>query len=205
MHVVNPEPTENERELEVAVLLVELLQELSGPKISIENVIETIFAKASVTGSEQIPLRSPARQVLFAVIGICSMIYQPEFLVEATEQPQFRFVRHEPNPPTSLNALNICKRPVSALLREFKIVQPLQPQASSKAYTSDPLDHKDALGSSNISFAALKSACGITISWVNTLDAHLLLDPSTRTLYLFRFPSYCAATYLSDSKSFLAR
>ncbi|KAF2793724.1 hypothetical protein K505DRAFT_223725, partial [Melanomma pulvis-pyrius CBS 109.77] len=58
---------------------------------------------------------------------------------------------------------------------------------------------------SNISYSALKSSCRIDISWIDYLDQHLRFDPHDRILYLFRYPSYCAAACASGHDSFLSR
>ena len=178
-----------------ALVMVESLRGMQDAKTSIDGVLDGIFRSNSIASEEQISVRPLARQLLFAVIGTCSMIYQPALLSKTNSFSSFDLVRHDPELSTRINT-DVCPRPISALLREFEIVQD---------FHVVPLDRSNALTTSNISFSALKGSCGVNISWVDSLNDHFVFNVDSRTLHLFRFPSCCAATYLGDDDSFLAK
>lgn len=48
------------------------------------------------------------------------------------------------------------------------------------------------LGSKDLNFAFLEKFLGISISWVDSLAAHMEFDPAAGVLFLYRFPSFCA-------------
>lgn len=57
-------------------------------------------------------------------------------------------------------------------------------------------DEEDALFESSLNYFTLHTIGRIKLKWVDTLTAHLAFDRSTRTLSLFRYPSFCVANVL---------
>lgn len=63
-------------------------------------------------------------------------------------------------------------------------------------------DHPRPLFASQINAHVLISVMKINFAWTDILGAHLDFDERTRTLYLFRFPSFCVQNcYLYSEKS----
>ncbi|KAL8911212.1 MAG: hypothetical protein Q9172_007712 [Xanthocarpia lactea] len=190
--------------LETVLLLIECLKELQEPRTSIDNALDRVFAKTGVTSDVSKNMQPIARQDMFAVIGICSMIYQPASFSQSTPASIFRLVQTDPSRYSTIST-DVCRRPLFALLREFEMMRDPHSQLgypNGEGGTSG--NHNDALTSSNLSFSALKESCRIEIEWTMSLDAHLIFNTDSKTLHLFRFPSYCAAAHLNGSDSFLA-
>ncbi|KAK4039377.1 hypothetical protein C8A01DRAFT_47166 [Parachaetomium inaequale] len=54
----------------------------------------------------------------------------------------------------------------------------------------------DILYESSLNYFTLRTIGRVKLKWVDTLTAHLAFDRSTRTLSLFRYPSFCVANLL---------
>jgi hypothetical protein len=92
------------------------------------------------------------------------------------------------------------RRPISKILHHF------QPHYADVKEVEDPLGDlrnqsgggmsNDVLYESSLNYFSLSTIGRVRITWVDTLTSHLAFDRSTRTLSIFRFPSFCATNVL---------
>ena len=53
---------------------------------------------------------------------------------------------------------------------------------------------------SSLRFNILKEIGKVNVEWTDVLSTHLIFNAITRTLYLFRLPSFCAVSCISGDK-----
>jgi hypothetical protein len=92
------------------------------------------------------------------------------------------------------------RRPISKIFHHF------QPHYADVKEVEDPLGDlrnqsgggmsNDVLYESSLNYFSLSTIGRVRITWVDTLTSHLAFDRSTRTLSIFRFPSFCATNVL---------
>lgn len=71
---------------------------------------------------------------------------------------------------------------------------------TAKADYSESTRSDDVLYQSSLDYFSLLTIGRVKLKWVDTLTSHLAFNRSKRTLYIFRFPSYCAINVLHDGK-----
>ncbi|KAL9023727.1 MAG: hypothetical protein Q9196_007015 [Gyalolechia fulgens] len=140
-----------------------------------------------------------ARNFVFAVLGWQTMLYRPALgtcppqqLAVADEQDGYRGQAFMALKQSHLST----KRPIHEFLMGFGILLP-----PANYCTSTDLDDKKAfedlkaIGSDMLNAFLLDSIGHVKLKWVDVLSCHLEFDERTNTLFLFRFPSFCAVHY----------
>lgn len=135
--------------------------------------------------------------LVFAVLGWRSMLYQAAFNVcsihelaihQDSDQPQSGLVFDTHRIPAELS-----DRPLSVLLKAFGQLLPprsvnspyLASETGSMASVWQPLHPEET------NAYLLHVLLHVNIRWVDILALHLDYDKATRTLCLFRYPSFC--------------
>jgi len=86
-------------------------------------------------------------------------------------------------------------QPLFMLLNQFGDILPdVKPETSRNAMNNF-LPASESIAVQLICFGTVHHVTQLTIEWVDSLNLHLELDVSRRTLKLFRFPSYCRMMY----------
>ncbi|KAL8736415.1 MAG: hypothetical protein Q9166_000207 [cf. Caloplaca sp. 2 TL-2023] len=150
-----------------------------------------------VTARQEGPLE--ARNFVFAVLGWQTMLYwpalgicPPQQLAVADEQDGYRgqaFMALKQNHLAT-------KRPIHEFLMGFGILLP-----PVNYCTSTNLDERRAfedlknIGPDMFNAFLLDSIGHFKIKWVDVMSCHLEFDERTNTIFLFRFPSFCAVNY----------
>lgn len=95
------------------------------------------------------------------------------------------------------------QRPLSSIFHRFQ--SPLEELDDSRSHLTN-IGTQSNTGSSNgvlyqssLNYYSLFTIGRVRLDWVDTLAAHLAFDPSTSTLSVFRFPSFCAINVLRNS------
>ncbi|CAG8166267.1 unnamed protein product [Penicillium nalgiovense] len=142
-------------------------------------------------------LQGPQTLLVFAVLGWRSMLYQAAFNVcsiqelaihQDSDQPQSGLVFDTHRIPAELS-----DRPLSVLLKAFGQLLParsansayLASETGSMASVWKPLHPEET------NAYLLHVLLHVNIRWVDILALHLDYDKTTRTLCLFRYPSFC--------------
>ncbi|KAI1276949.1 hypothetical protein F5Y07DRAFT_118024 [Xylaria sp. FL0933] len=122
-------------------------------------------------------------QAIFILCGLLSMVYEPSTQGQARINAPDWLVAHQlVQPEVSLRT--ILDRPLGFFLRSYGQLLP-EPrhhisQATRQVYAS------------SLSAYSLRNIGKITFEWTGTLSNHLTFLPLTRTLLIFRYPSFCA-------------
>lgn len=108
------------------------------------------------------------------------------------EEEQFRIAASD-DAEDSCRAQNIdmARRPIAALLRSFSSTS-LMPGPNVDFTASNLYRSGDLIYVSSIHYVSLRNIAKIRIQWTQSLAEHLHYLPSTRTLLVFRYPTFCA-------------
>ena len=163
---------------------------------SIDDITESLLGQGVIEIKNTKDGLLEARNLVFAVIGWQTMLYRPALgtcppqqLAVADEQDGYRGQAFMALKQSQASA----KRPLSEFLMGFGILLP-----PSHCCTSIDPEEKQAFDdlrsiSPNAFNAFLLSSIGhFRIKWVDTISCHLEFDDRTNTVFLFRFPSFCA-------------
>jgi hypothetical protein len=136
-------------------------------------------------------VRHAGHEFVFAIIGWLTMLYKP--VKPKPNDPGFYLHVDEKQVGVKAHLANeVAKRPIAGLLRALGNILPHVDQGLGQG-TSHVHDQRSVLIQiSALNFYALKTIAKINIQWVDCLSAHLEFHPLSRTLLLFRFPSFCA-------------
>lgn len=151
------------------------------------------------------------RYLVFAVLAWQSMLFLPSFdsysLNENAVSPDNQFaVYQDVNQPNSGLVFDASKMPMdladrdmAILLKGFGNLLPARPPdlARLASETSKEASSWSPIVPTELNAHILSTILRVRIHWVDTLSLHLDYDQATRTLSLFRFPSFCVATLRS--------
>ena len=170
----------------------------SSHQLSIDEIVDHLVSSGLIDASEVKDRQSEARSLVFAVLGWQTMLYKPAIgtcppqqLAITDEQAGYRgqaFVSLKQHQMTS-------KRPLYEFLMGFGILLPplnfcggldLEEKGAFDIQTTVKPSHFNASIFQNIGHFRLK--------WVDVLSCHLELDERSKTVYLFRHPSFCLAS-----------
>lgn len=142
-------------------------------------------------------LEGHQRLLVFAVLGWRSMLYQAAFNVCSTQELAIHQDSDQPQSglvfDTHKISAEISDRPLSVLLKAFGQLLParssnfsyLASETGSIASVWQPLHPEET------NAYLLHVLLRVQIRWVDILALHLDYDKTTRTLSLFRYPSFC--------------
>jgi hypothetical protein len=92
------------------------------------------------------------------------------------------------------------RRPISKMFYSFRNhaedVEESERHPASGGTQRSGSSSNDVLHESSLNYSSLFRIGRVRLKWVDTLTAHLAFDRSTRTLSVFRFPSYCVTNVL---------
>lgn len=82
--------------------------------------------------------------------------------------------------------------PICEVIQEFGPLLPMKRDSSIDVPGSvDPVFSKESVYVSLLNAKTLNQIGGIEIVWVDHLSSHLVFDPETMKVFLFRLPSFC--------------
>lgn len=197
--------------------VIEAFQALDSADLGIETAYDQLLENLNVVPED---ITSKDRQqilrAMFAVLCWTSATLKPvlgnEKVTAATNTIDFNEVQ-----PLVLEAENTSRvystddvdRPLSKMFRFFRssswedwsLEQPLA-NAGTQGNESNGGGSNHMLYGSSLKYSSLATIGRVKLKWVDTLTAHLAFDRPSRTLSIFRFPSFCAAqvSYNSDMK-----
>lgn len=153
---------------------------------SLSDIARDLLLESDGMASSSDPIvHLTAMNAVFTVLGWYSMLYEPSLKPNKTDLSISRSVvttKHAGRHLSSLPIAVCARRTLSGLLMSFGKRLP-KPDFEAPSHM---------IHVSSIAFYALKKFGKIKIVWVNSLSAHLEFDTLTRTLMLFRLPSFCA-------------
>ncbi|KAI4188463.1 MAG: hypothetical protein L6R41_002142 [Letrouitia leprolyta] len=168
---------------------------------SIDGIVDRLVQERvlDITTQEEGPLE--ARNFVFAVLGWQTMLYRPALgtcppqqLAVADERGGYRGQAFMTLKQSHLST----KRPFHEFLMGFGILlPPANCCISTNVKERKAFDELEAIGSDMLNASLLDSIGHIKLKWVDIMSCHLEFDKRTNTVFLFRFPSFCAVHYLA--------
>lgn len=176
----------------------------SRSESSINSIVTHLVDAKLMKMDDGIEALSHARNLVFAIIGWQTMLYKPDMgscsrdqLAIVDETDGYRGYAY-----TDLRQDQVASRkPLHEFLMGFGVLLPCY---NFSALGSD--DDKRALvtmktvSPDSLNVHLLTSVGGIQITWTDSLACHLEFDANSSTLYLFRFPTFCAINMLGQKK-----
>ena len=163
--------------------------------LSLDEVLQLSLTSYGINLRDMDPgALNKSRQGLFLIVSWLTTVFQcPKQSPDAKLCVRFPFTNH------SLRAeqdIAMAKRPILRLIRGFG---PLLPTTGQFA---DTIEQKrpELIHASSLNMSSLHLIDKIRIRWTSSLGCHLMFDPLSRTIALYRFPSFCATSLLKDSK-----
>lgn len=173
--------------------------------ISISELCDSVMTQYNVDpDSEEISkeIIHSGEQAIFAAIGWLSMLYKP---AKATARSFNLNLEPKQASLKPLHMRDVAKRPVAGFLRGLGNILPSpDPKCGGFGGGAIPGASNDGrsqqIYTSTLNYYSLRTIGNINIKWVDTLSAHLEFHTFSRTLMLFRFPSFCALNCLDPEQ-----
>ncbi|KAE9371883.1 hypothetical protein N431DRAFT_468037 [Stipitochalara longipes BDJ] len=172
----------------------------SEDNLSIDEIVDKLTKKnylASYSGTDDV--LDLQRRLVFAMLGWQSMLFLSATNTTRSSDLNIYRAPGEPNPGLIFDdwsvSMDLADRPLAILLKAFGNILPAGSHSSeniASELTKQAFSWK-ALTSSDINGYLLHTLLRVNIRWVDTLSLHLDYDKSTRSLSLFRHPSFCVA------------
>ena len=134
---------------------------------------------------------------VFAVLCWGNMILQPKLTWSDAAAAPCLAIQQLPANHQGLK-MDFVRRPIPAVFRYFQ-----------RALARQQLTSKPAIGESTVLFVStinyhsLRTIGKVRLEWVDNLSCHLNFDSRTRTLSVFRFPSFCAVATIATDRGVL--
>ncbi|KAI0813656.1 hypothetical protein GGR55DRAFT_687335 [Xylaria sp. FL0064] len=168
----------------------------STPK-SIDSITEMLISHHLVDVEDSYEAILSVKDLVFAVIGLQTMLYQPHF---DPHSPQGYRILDEMSGYAGTTRMSLYQPPDSSTMNlpDFLLgFGVMLPPPNYCAYEND--DDKQlfsqtmTIGPTDIDAHVLSRLCGVRFQWVDSLACHLELDKHSGTLYIYRYPSFCVS------------
>ncbi|KAI1359610.1 hypothetical protein F5Y08DRAFT_332211 [Xylaria arbuscula] len=134
---------------------------------------------------------------VFAVLCWGSMVVQPRLTWSDGAAAPTLAIHQLPASHHGLK-MDFVQRPIPAVFRNFRKA------IAHRKPTARPREEKSTvLFVSTINYHSLRTIGNVRLKWVDSLSCHLKFDSRTRTLSVFRFPSFCALTTIAGDRGIL--
>ena len=163
---------------------------------SIDQLVESLVAEGLLDDTIRRESRLEARNFVFAVLGWQTMLYRPalgicppqQFAV-VDEQDGYRGQAFMALKQDHLST----QRPLHEFLMGFGLLlPPMNCCISTDVEEKKAFDDLEAISPDMFNASLLDSIGHIKFKWVDVMSCHLEFDERTNTVFLFRFPSFCA-------------
>lgn len=164
--------------------------------VSIERAYKQLLANSKISLDEESPEKQQVLRAIFAVLCWTSATLKPIFDDETIATAIMNRNGRSASGP-SVAAKNSSEiefytglgQPLRTIFKNLR-------GRTVKADYSESTRSDDVLYQSSLDYFSLLTIGRVKLKWVDTLTSHLAFDRSKRTLYIFRFPSYCAINVL---------
>ena len=167
----------------------------------IDHIIDALIHDGVFKGNDEDLVTDLMRgHIVFAMLGWLSMLYVPSF--NDFDEVNWK-IHHDPNQPNSRLVYdafevdnyhyNLVGQEPACFLRHFGNLLPARRRDSVlEASQRDKIASSwSPISPTKFNIQVLSTFLRIRIQWVDTLALHLDYDQTTRTLSLFRYPSFC--------------
>ncbi len=190
--------------MEFTTIWHEVWVQASMSDSSIDSIVTHLFEKKLAKIPDDTEALRHATHLVFAIIGWQTMLYKPD--IGSCPRAQLA-IADETDGHRGYAYMNLrqdqgaSRKALYEFLMGFGV---MLPRYNFNTLASD--DDKQALVTiktvtpDSLNVHLLTSIGGIQIKWTDSLACHLEFDTDSSTLYLFRFPSFCAINLLSQEK-----
>lgn len=169
--------------------LITILSNDTAENMSIDEIRKVVVAQeessllepASQQPEEQETILSLQRLTL-ATLGLLTMLFSWTSQL-SVQQLSVSVIRAKTSAIKSQILRSAVARATGSMIRNFDCLPVAVPEKA---------DQSNLLYLSSLNLASLVNVGRIHIEWTDQLGSHLLFDPSSKTLKLFKFPSFCA-------------
>ncbi|KAL9039220.1 MAG: hypothetical protein Q9180_002657 [Flavoplaca navasiana] len=164
-------------------------------EISIDMVIDAISKRNGIISSRGDP-PVDVRQGMFSFLGLLTMLYdiprdfsKQDLEISKPSNPDV-LIKHRPLEDTGT-------MPLGTLLASFGVFIPRRIRPEPITIENWPPKQPDSieLSTSVLNAFAITRIGKLKIKWSELFSTHLMFDRNTRTLTLFRFPTFCALNH----------
>jgi len=172
----------------------------SQDNLSIDEILEKLIEEDALTsdsGSSNVSVAQ--RRLVFAMLGWQSMLFLPA--IDARWSTNLNIYRAPGQPNSGLVfddwsvSIDLTDRPLAILLKAFGNLLPARSRSSDNVASELAKQAFSwiSLSPSDTNAYLLHTLLRVNIRWVDTLSLHLDYDKATRSLSIFRHPSFCVA------------
>ena len=168
---------------------------------SIDHIIDALIYDGVFKENDEGQATDLTREhIVFAMLGWLSMLYVPSF----NDWDDVRWkIHHDPNQPNSRLVYDafevnnyeykLAGQEPASFLRHFGNLLPARPRDSVQeaGQRNKVASSWSPISPTNFNILVLSKLLRIRVQWVDTLALHLDYDQTSRTLSLFRYPSFC--------------
>ncbi|KAL8937278.1 MAG: hypothetical protein Q9216_004507 [Gyalolechia sp. 2 TL-2023] len=181
-------------------MVARIMKDNKNRELSIDGIIQQLRDECGIHNSAGCSSIEPApelRQGVFAMLGILTMSYEtpsdPYMTHFQILEPETRWMSG------TVRELLEAGDATGLLIRLFGTFHPKIPRLDEEPPTKKQSDAgPEELHVSVLNAHVLVMIGKATIEWSDLMSAHLSFNVSSKTLTLFRFPSFCALNYFPD-------
>ncbi|KAI9708938.1 MAG: hypothetical protein M1820_003632 [Bogoriella megaspora] len=164
---------------------------------SIDEVSQLLLNDDTISGGAESSSCHGVKQLVFCIIGWQTMLYRPD---PFSSPPTELCIADETDGYRSQaqmclkQSLTACKRRIPDFLMGFGVMLPPPNYCASESLEEKKaFDQLVTVDVTAFNAHLLTTIGGLTIHWIDSLACHMEFDVDTKSLYLFRYPSFCAA------------
>ncbi|KAF2678547.1 hypothetical protein K458DRAFT_316608 [Lentithecium fluviatile CBS 122367] len=179
----------------IATIWRQVWIQASTTNASIDSIVTRLLEDKLIMVNDDVETLSCARNLVFAIIGWQTLLYKPD---PGSCPPTQFAVTDECDGHRGLAFMDLrqdqyaSSKPLHEFLMGFGV---LLPCPNFNALASDDkrsLAKIKALSSDSFNAHLLANVGGVHVKWTDSLACHLEFDSDSNSLYLFRFPTFCA-------------
>ena len=193
-----PVPPTLDSVMDLIGLIAVSLKDRQQNQASIDEIVADLVEEHRFSGLDSTAQRN-ARRAVFAIISWLTMLIKPR-----NDPSTSDFTIFSPSKcgsHTSRQSIETARRPIIGLLRGFGSFLPIEDRKRS----ARTVEVSSTIHTSSVEYYTLKVLGKVTFLWVDVLSAHLEFEPQTRTVSLFRFPTFCALNCMSRNRNYCSR
>lgn len=165
---------------EFVVRVAESVRLQQDNTLSIDDLAAAILLTGNKESYPDNDARLEFRRAVFASVGYLTLLYLPK-IPGSLHELQLDIPRLPSVPETTIPSQQ-AERQIQRMLKNFGDLFPSPTEA---------INAEECLYTTRLNYSSLVKVSNVRIEWVDVLSAHLHFDASTKTLMIFRLPSFC--------------
>jgi hypothetical protein len=168
---------------------------------TIDSITDSLVEFGLVMPPDTYEGTQSVRDLVFSILGWQTMLYKPDFVSADAQVPgcfnildEMDGYRGETRACLTQAAAYASKKPLPDFLLGFGL---MLPPPNYNAFANDDDQQKlffecKTVLPKEMNAHVLKNICGLSFRWVDSLSCHLEMDKRSGTVFLYRYPSFCA-------------